>query len=305
MSFAGFDRDDCPDLAMMARLKADTNLEWCGFYLPAPSQSGATWKGKRAALVEQGWGLAPIFVGQQIMGPGSHLVTMRQGRIDGLAACAALVAEGFPRGSWVYLDLENGPPFRPEQQGYVGEWVDAVEGDGFKAGIYCSFLFAGEVRALCPSARIWVFHVKTTAPHVVGGSAFPGYDPADSGCVYASLWQHDDEARLSTFGDLAVDLDSAAMRDPSAPEVAPAIASTKPPAPSTSAPAAVAPDLTPYQIALLLAGAGDPRAEAAFAKAQGDPLQDLVSRGLMVEDSQAVGSGYVTTEAGRKFILAA
>ena len=232
MAYAGFDRADCPSLDMMARLKADTNLEWVGFYLPAPSQRGATWKGKRAALVAQGWGLTPIYVGQQLTGPGARNTSSAQGATDGADAFDKMKAEGFARGSWVYLDLENGPPFTMLQKGYVAAWVDTVESFGYRAGVYCSYLFAGEVKALCPTARIWVFHLKVAkiAAHLVDGLRFPELDPANSGFAGAVIWQFDDEARLSVFGDLACDLDSSTMRDPSAP-AAVASTPTRPPGP--------------------------------------------------------------------------
>lgn len=215
MSYAGFDRADCPEISFMAKLKAETNLVWCGFYLPAPSQAGTTWRGKRAVLAAQGWGFAPVYVGQQVVGPGSHLVNAEQGTIDGAHACAAMSAEGFPQKSWVYLDLENGPPLGAAQRDYLAAWVDAVEVNGYCAGVYCSFMLAEQVAALRPSARIWVFHVRTVSPHIVGGTTFASPDPAQSGFPGAVLWQHDDEARI--MGGLAVDLDSSSMRDPSAP----------------------------------------------------------------------------------------
>ena len=217
MSFAGFDRADCPDLALMARLRAETNLTWCGYYLRAPSQPASTWLGKREALVAQGWGLAPIYVGQETTGPGSHNVTAAQGRADGTEACARMHDEGFPLGSWVYLDLENGPPFLEFQREYVTEWVAEVDAGGFRAGVYASFLFAAEVKTLCPDARLWVYHVPTTTPHEIVGSTLPAPEPADSGYPQADIWQRDDTAVLTDFDDLVVDLDSAVMRDPGAP----------------------------------------------------------------------------------------
>jgi len=225
MAYAGFDRADCPEISFMAKLKAETNLAWCGFYLPAPSQAGTTWKGKRAALVAQGWGLAPVYVGQQVTGPGSHLVTAEQGTLDGAHAAQAMSAEGFPQKSWVYLDLENGPPLSYEQRDYVGAWVDAVEVNGYCAGVYCSFMLAANI-ARAARVRIWAFHVRTTSAHVVGGTTFPSPDPATSGFAGASIWQLDDEARI--MGGLAVDLDSASMRDPSAPVQSIAVAAAKP-----------------------------------------------------------------------------
>ena len=243
MAYAGFDRSDCPPLAMMARLKRETNLEFVGFYLSAPSHPVTTWSGKRAALVAQGWGTAALFVGQQVTGPGSHHVTMIQGQVDSIRACQAMHTEGFPAGSWVYLDLENGPPFTDAQKEYVGAWVDGVEDLGFRAGVYCSYLFAAQVALLRPSARIWVFHVKQVTAHPVNGTLFPVPDPKVSGYHDAVAWQFDDEARLTAFGNLACDLDSAAMRDPSAPDAVaprpapiPAPADVRPPAPFPAPP---------------------------------------------------------------------
>ena len=218
MPFAGFDRADCPPLSMMARLLAETNLTWCGFYLPAPSQSGVTWRGKRAALVAQGWGLAPIFVGQQTTGPGAHHVNATQGGADGWRACYAMKAENFSPGSWIYLDLENGPPFTAAQREYVAAWIDAVEACGFRAGVYCSFLFAAEVAAMRAGIRLWVYHVPTTRAHQVGGKQFPTPELSSSGYAGATMWQRDDMAELADFGDLLVDLDVSNIRDPGAPE---------------------------------------------------------------------------------------
>jgi hypothetical protein len=220
--YAGFDRSEYPGDAVMKWLLANTNLRWAGFYLsPAPSHQDPSWMKAAEGDGLAGWGLAPIFVGQETIGPGSHLVTAAQGAIDGKAACALMTQAGFAAGSFVYLDLENGPPFSAAQQGYVGAWVDAVVAGGFGPGVYASFMFAAAVKALRPNARIWVFHVRTTSPHSVTGSTFANPDPTTSGFNKASIWQHDDEARIvcpvAPGGVLACDLDSADSEDPSAP----------------------------------------------------------------------------------------
>src|ERR1700691_4592878 len=68
-----FDRSDYPGDDVMTWLRAHTNLQWCGYYFaPAPSHGDTSWMARRSALVAAGWGIAPIYVGQQITGPGSH-----------------------------------------------------------------------------------------------------------------------------------------------------------------------------------------------------------------------------------------
>ncbi len=218
-AYAGFDRSEYPGKVVMDWLKANTNLKWAGYYLaPAPSHQDPSWMNADEAGLD-GWGLAPIYVGQEVVGPGSHKVNAGQGAVDGAHACSLMTSTGFDKGSVVYLDLENGPPMPPLQKDYVGAWCDAVVGAGFKPGVYCSFMFAPQVKALRPDAVIWVFHVRTVSPHPVPGTTFPTPDPATSGYSGASIWQHDDEARIvcpvANGGILAVDLDSADSVDPS------------------------------------------------------------------------------------------
>ncbi|MGO9060024.1 MAG: glycoside hydrolase domain-containing protein [Candidatus Binataceae bacterium] len=110
--------------------------------------------GQRTALRNAGWGLAPLYVGQQIKGLGSHNVTGPQGTADGQDAAALLNAEGFVAGTCVYLDLEDGPPFASPRTDYVAAWVDAVQAGGFGAGVYCSHGFAADVHNLRPSVRM-------------------------------------------------------------------------------------------------------------------------------------------------------
>jgi hypothetical protein len=146
-----------------------------------------------------------------------------------------MIDEGFPRGSFVYLDLENGPPFSAMQKVYVAAWVDAVRANGYAAGVYCSYLFAREVAGLRSNLRVWCYHVATVHPHPVAGASFPAPDPSTCGFSGAVIWQREDEARLTAFDGLACDLDVAAMADPSAP-AGPALASA--PRPATPVPPA-------------------------------------------------------------------
>src|SRR5215472_1533526 len=175
--FAGFDISGYPGDAVMSSLKANTNLAWCGYYLaPAPSHQDTSWMGKQAHLRAAGWGIAPVYVGQQVIGPGSHNPSAASGTEDGNQAVAFMTQEAFAPGSCVYLDLENGPPLTDLQRDYVTNWCDAVQQGGFTPGVYCSHLLAMDVQNLRPDCRIWAFKL-TNQPNPVP-SPFPNPDPS-------------------------------------------------------------------------------------------------------------------------------
>ena len=64
----GFDTYAYPgDQAMLAWRKDGAPYEWVGYYLPsAPCHKGESWTGKRQTLADMGWGVAVIYVGQQV-----------------------------------------------------------------------------------------------------------------------------------------------------------------------------------------------------------------------------------------------
>lgn len=220
-TFAGFDTSAYPGDENMAHIKAHSNLSFVGFYLaPAPAHPHHDWMGARAELVKQGWGLAPIFVGQQLVGPGMNVAAVNplQGTEDGVLAGALMARAGFPAKSWVYLDLENGTPLTLAQRSYVQAWCGAVHRAGFKAGVYCSHTLAELVSNSVPGARIWAVRVKSVVEHDASGYGgdFPLVDPHASGYQYSYLWQHEQNAKVDIAGlFLDVDLNVSVLRDPS------------------------------------------------------------------------------------------
>ena len=220
--FAGFDCFSFPGMPQMAWLHANTNLKWVCYYLaPAPSHLDASWMGKRGTLAAAGWGIGPMYVGQQVKGPGSHTVTGAQGTLDGADAASLMTSEGFAPRSCVYLDLENGVPFRSPQTDYVSAWVAAVAAAGFKPGIYCSHGIGAAVVTLCPSARIWAFNIPTTSLTTTSVLTYPTPDPPGSGVASANVWQRIQNTNIQLPGtpkpEMNVDLDTALTPDPSAP----------------------------------------------------------------------------------------
>jgi hypothetical protein len=177
--------------------------------------------GKRASLSAAGWGVAPVYVGQQVTGPGSLNPNSATGQTDGAEAASYMSSEGFPTGSYVYLDIENGPPLTQLQQDYLAAWSAAVKAGGYNPGVYCSHLLADQIAFLQPGARIWAFRISTVNPGNQD-SPFPQSDPSGCGYEGAHAWQlvQDCKVQIATGGhySLQVDLDTAAMADPGAPD---------------------------------------------------------------------------------------
>lgn len=225
MAFAGFDRDEYPGDAVMQTLINTTNLTWCGYYLyPAPSHDEAgdidpSWMGKRAFLKGLGWGLAPVYVGEQTVPPGSLNPSAAKGTIDGNDAVNLMSGEGFPAGSYVYLDIENPAPLPQIMQDYAKAWCAAVTAGDYKPGIYINHHMAAQAQALQPNARIWAVFVTTTDSHVVPGPPFPDDAPSGSGFAGAFMWQCQIAGKITIPGEATVldpiDFDTALSADPS------------------------------------------------------------------------------------------
>src|SRR5581483_3915059 len=140
--YAGFDRLSYPGDDVMQALYAHTNLTWTGFYLaPAPSQGYTGWMDKAATLRSMGWGLAPIFVGQQWPGgPGSHVLTSEQGTADAQRSVQLADQAGVGQHAVIYLDIEVGGELPATFLAYAQAWLDGVRLSAYRPGVYCSFL---------------------------------------------------------------------------------------------------------------------------------------------------------------------
>jgi hypothetical protein len=195
----GFDIYDCPDVKVLTAMRA--HFYWCGFYLGStPSHKGVAWMGRRQQLLNLGFRLAPLYVGQQIVGPGSRIVTAAQGSVDGHHAASLMDNAEFQPTDAVYLDLENGPPLSLPQRDYVASWCYAVERAGFRPGVYCSHAMVEAVRTVTP--LIWAFRVPTVA-HTEDSAPF---DLAAAAVPGATLQQVRQNVTLLDWG-LNVDLD--------------------------------------------------------------------------------------------------
>ncbi len=233
---AGLNRSGYPGDAVMEWLWLNTNLAWTAVYLaPAPSHQETSWMTRVPFLRGLGWGFAPVYVGQQATGPGSHLLTTAQGRLDAQQAAALALVAGFPPGSILFLDVEQGPPATPATIEYYRAWAREVfDATLFYPGVYCSYLgVAQALHAAYPTPYVWVFHLTHTCDPTEAGltqipsstTIFPTPNPASSGFPLATVWQYVQSNRPASVCSIPVvpgpvtnwDFNSAVALDPSTP----------------------------------------------------------------------------------------
>jgi len=137
-AFLGFDRNDYPGDAALPALKR--HFDFIGYWLTnPPGEQRNSWTGKRSVLAAQGFGFLVLANGKtdaEIKASGKDAAAL--GRIDGTAAVAAAVREGFPPQTVLFLDQEEGGRLLPEQAAYLFAWTETVAASGFRPGVYGS-----------------------------------------------------------------------------------------------------------------------------------------------------------------------
>ena len=199
--FLGFDRNDYPGDTSLPALRK--TFSFTGYWLNnPPGAQNNSWVGKRKLVETAGLGFAVLFNGRRYaelkpLARATHL-----GKSDALAAVNAAKKEGFPGGTIIFLDQEEGGRLLPEQRAYLHAWVDGVSISGFSAGVYCSgisvreasgafVVTADDIRKNAGSRKI-TYWVTNDACPPSPGCAFPQIPPvpSESGVSFASLWQY-------------------------------------------------------------------------------------------------------------------
>ena len=138
---AGFDRNDYPGDAALAGLRQ--HFDFTGYWLTnPPGETQNTWVGKRDVLRQAGFGFVVVANGrldkdiQRSVKQGKPAAAL--GRDDAAAAVAAARREGFPAGTIVFLDQEEGGAMLPEQADYLLGWTEALAASAYRPGVYAS-----------------------------------------------------------------------------------------------------------------------------------------------------------------------
>jgi hypothetical protein len=184
-----------------------------------------------------GWGLAVVYVGQQTWGQtpraltppqrdairrrtacSADLVSANEGTLNAVDAIKRARAEGFPRGSVIFLDIERMESMPQAMREYYSAWAARLLAEGtYKPGVYAHQHNAQTI--FDDVHRVYLAAGDTTTPRfwIAGGKGFAtGRAPQDVGFAFAGVWQGViDVARSVANLRLPVDLNVAAWRSPS------------------------------------------------------------------------------------------
>jgi len=196
----GFDRNDYPGDAALPILRK--SFSFTGYWLSSPpGENSNSWTGKREILRSHGFGFALLFAGPTSGQLRDEPYTLKRVAEDTQAPAAAARREGFPPGSIIFLDVEEGGRLPSTYFTYLRLWASQLSRLGFRAGIYCSSIPIDEDEGLtlvtCDFIRkeigsteivYWVYN-DACAPSpgcVVPQNPPP---PSKSGIAYAQIWQ--------------------------------------------------------------------------------------------------------------------
>ncbi|HEX3571587.1 MAG TPA: glycoside hydrolase domain-containing protein [Acidobacteriaceae bacterium] len=140
-TYSGFDANDYPGDALLPTLHKQ--FAFTGYWLNSPPGADHNpWAGKRSILVKNGFGFLVLFNGRldnEIRTAAKSGKTPAAfGRADAASAVAAAHREGFPPGTVIFLDQEQGGRMLEEQGAYLLAWTEAVALGNYRPGVYAS-----------------------------------------------------------------------------------------------------------------------------------------------------------------------
>ena len=209
-AYLGFDRNDYPGDAAMRELRK--TFRFTSYWLsPPPGEKSNRWSGKRELLKSLGFGFAVLYSGPESRRLKNGRAAATRGVKDADEAAAAARQDGFPGGTVIFLDIEEGGRLPAAYHAYLRAWARELSAKGFRAGVYCSGMpvredakhsitTAEDIRTQRDAAAM-SFWVYNDACPPSPGCAFPKNPPAvaASGISYATIWQYAQSPRRKEF----------------------------------------------------------------------------------------------------------
>ena len=209
-TFLGFDSNEYPGDVSLESLKR--TFSFSGYWLNnPPGEKSNEWTGKREALRAAGFGFLVLFNGRLERELNLPAEPSSTGTRDAESAANAAAQEGFPPGTIIFLDQEEGGRMTARQMSYILAWIDALTKTGYRAGIYCSgmparegknqfIVTANDIRSRAVPRSITFFVYDDACPPSPGCVYQQDpLSPAASGVPYASIWQFAQSPRRHAF----------------------------------------------------------------------------------------------------------
>jgi hypothetical protein len=141
-SYIGFDSNDYPGDGALPTLRQ--HFTFAGYWLTNPPGAREnSWKGKREALLRNGFGFLVLANGRleaeiKKAKRSGTATPSGLGEKDAADAVAAARSEHFPPHTILFLDQEEGGRLTDDQSAYLLAWTEAVAPSGYLPGVYAS-----------------------------------------------------------------------------------------------------------------------------------------------------------------------
>jgi hypothetical protein len=209
-SYLGFDLNEYPGDDGLATLRK--TFSFTGYWLsPPPGAKSTSWLGKRSVLQAHGFGFLVLYNGRLIRQLKSNADGKQKGASAGQSAARLAHQEGFPTGTVIFLDIEEGGRLPAPYHEYVKAWIDALAQAGFRAGVYCSgmpvnegggvtIITVDDLRNHLEARKLVIFVFNDACPPSPG-CVFPQNAPlvTKSGITGAAVWQYAQSPRRKEF----------------------------------------------------------------------------------------------------------
>jgi hypothetical protein len=208
VSYLGFDSNEYPGDSSLPELRK--TFAFTGYWLtPPPETKVNSWAGKRSIVAAHDFGFLVLFNGRLESELKHAPDPAAVGRQDADRASAAAAHEGFPRGTVIFLDQEEGGRLLDDQIAYVLGWITGVRQSNYKAGVYCSGIpvkdgknktitTAENIREEAKGADVSFFVYNDACPPSPG-CAYRAPAPAESGTPFAAIWQFAQSPRRKQY----------------------------------------------------------------------------------------------------------
>jgi Rv2525c-like, glycoside hydrolase-like domain len=199
-AYLGFDLNTYPGDDALPVLRK--TFSFGGFWLSIPPGAKEnTWTSKRQAMLSAKFGFLILYNGPLSKELKSAAQATNRGSVDALKAAATAKKEGFPAGSIIFVDIEEGGRLPANYHAYLRAWVDGLARAAYRAGAYCSgmpvsegnrvtIFTADDIRNSLGKRDMTYFVYNDACPPspgcVVAHNPPP---PSASGVPYAAVWQ--------------------------------------------------------------------------------------------------------------------